>query len=129
MKFTIYRATKSFMNTLNHDSDNLNLHRNRSHEGLGQKGFNAMVRTAQIMIDKCFLVPAAVVEAQLNEVFELTNTINRNWVENNEVTVIDESAFLSSSSVGDVFVDDKGQAFIITAFEIAPVDLTNVQWS
>ena len=116
MKFTIYRATKQFMSTLNHNHDNLTLHRNRSHEGLGDKGLQDMVNTVQAMADKGFLVAAATVEAPLNEVFELTNSIERNWLDN-------EAAFFSSSSVGDVFVDDKDQAFIITCFEIAPVKL------
>lgn len=123
MKFTIYRATKQFMSTLNYNHDNLTLHRNRSHEGLGGKGLQDMVNTVQSMVDKGFLVPAATVEAPLNEVFELTNSIERNWLDNNEVTVINEAAFFSSSSVGDVFVDDKDQAYIITCFEIAPVKL------
>lgn len=122
MKYTLYRATKKFMSTLNHDDSNLNLHRNRSHEGLGEEGLAKMVATVQEMLDKGHLIPAATVTTEFDGVYELTNTIQHNWIDNEGVEVIDESAFLSSTSVGDIFTDENNQAYIVTCFEIAPVE-------
>lgn len=121
MEFTVYRPTRLFMSSLNCNTANLKLHRERSFERLNS--YEGMVKANQEMIDKGLLIPAAIVEGDLDNIFERTNTISQLWSENDTVTVINESAHLSSSSVGDVFIDESNQSYLVTCFEIAPITL------
>lgn len=120
--FTIFRATKDFMDTLNSNKVTLDLHRRRSFD-FDDKN-DEMVKANQGMLDQGYLIPVATVECSLNDLFTLTNNITHSWLDNEEVTLLDDNGFISSTSIGDVFTDQSGQALLVTMTNIVPVDLT-----
>ena len=128
MKYTIYRATHAFMDALNRDKALLGLHRSRSCSFFDDtERKQETVDAINTMLIQGHLVPAAQVEAaSKNELFRLTNTINKPWTENTEVSLIENSdAFLSSSSVGDIFVDENGLAYLIESYGFTLLNVEN----
>lgn len=122
MRYSVYRATIEFMSSLNHDNNNLKLHRDRQFEH--SSGSAIMLTAIQSMLNKGFLVKAATVDCELNELYEMTNSIESDWTANPNVTIISKFAFMSCTSVGDVFTDNvTGQAYLVGTFEISKVSL------
>lgn len=119
--FTLYRATSSFLENINQNKDHLNLHRDRIFVG---NDLVSSVNAIITMLKSGFLVPAATCVAKNeDDMFRLTNSITCNWTDNDEVNVLDDSAFLSSTSVGDIFKDEDGQFFIVSNFSMEKISL------
>lgn len=114
-KLTVYRALNTFMNQLNSDKAMLELHRDRSCS-FGDS--DAQLNAINTMLSQGYLVPAATVVCNdLDQAFTLTNSISRSWLENDAVTVLENTdCFFSSSSVGDVFQDEDGTFFMVDSF-------------
>jgi hypothetical protein len=118
-KFTVFRKTREFMSMLNKDSDMRMLHINALfHLDSNKIAVDKAEKSIQALFDLGHIKPAAVVECSKDDLFCITNSINHNWTENKEVTLLDghESLFLSSSSVGDVYLDENGQVHVFAAF-------------
>jgi hypothetical protein len=119
--FTLYRATSSFFNTINSNKEQLNLHRERT---FVRDDLTPSVDAIITMLKCGFLVPAATCMAEnVEDMFKLTNSITCTWTDNKEVNVLDYSAFLSSTSVGDIFKDESGQFFIVANYSIEKISL------
>jgi hypothetical protein len=104
--FTIYRATKSFLDTVNGNEANLNIHRDRS---TTNKEVAAQANIT--LLQRGHLVAVATVTCAPQDLFELTNSINHFWGINEEVTLLPaviEDGFMSSSCMGDVYKDEEG---------------------
>lgn len=109
--FTVYRSTIAFMNTLNDSAQNLDLHRQRSLEGN-----DLAVQAIKTLLNSHHVIPVALVtcNADNDDLFRLTNSINDFWGNNTEVELLAsaEQGFMSSSSVGDIYQDSAGQFFV-----------------
>lgn len=115
--FTMYRPTQSFMASLSVSSDRLELHRDRTCCGYGEKSLPRALTAINTMLDNGYLVPAAVVNCEFDRVFETTNTISQSWLTHDEVEPYGDDGyadmFMSSTSVGDIFSDADGKFFIV----------------
>jgi hypothetical protein len=121
-KFTLYRPTSKFFNTLNSNKENLNLHRERT---FVRDDLTPSVNAIIAMLKAGHLVPAATCIASNHEdMFRLTNSIDCAWTDNKEVSVLNNDAFLSSTSVGDIFKDDEsGQFYIVAGCSMEKISL------
>lgn len=119
--FTVYRTTTAFMDTLNNSTHNLDLHRQRSLDGndLAVQAINTLLNSQK-------LIPVALVtcNADNDDLFRLTNSINDFWGNNKEVALLAnaEQGFLSSSTVGDIYQDCTGQYFVYQCAGVMPFD-------
>lgn len=125
--FTLYRPTNAFMDTLNDDAYNLDLHRMRTMFGIGESFKREATMALNTMLDKGYLTPAATVKCTPEDLFRLSNTITKNWTLNDEVSVIDTNAFLSSTSVGDVFTDEAGCFYVVSADGFVELDREEIK--
>jgi len=104
--YTIYRATETFLESLNDNVHHLNLHRDRSvcnEEVAAQANIK--------LIQRGHLVEVATVTCEPADLFKLTNTIHDFWGNNDEVTLLPAATnggFMSSSCMGDVYKDEEG---------------------
>lgn len=122
--FTLYRTTIAFMDTLNSDTYNLNLHRMRSMISIGESYQREALECINLMLDKGYLIPAATVICKSEDLFRVTNTISRNWMLNEGVSIVSSEAFMSSTSLGDVFTDETGQFYVVGENDFLPFDRT-----
>lgn len=117
--FTLYRPTQAFRASLSVNTYNLELHRDRTCCGYGEKSLLRALMAINIMINKGFLVKAAIVDCEFDRVFEKTNSISQSWLHNHEVKPYDTgddgygNVFMSSTSVGDIFSDAEGRFFLV----------------
>lgn len=116
--FTIYRPTTTFMNSLNSDEANLNLHRDRTSfkDSTSTRPINAI----REMVKSNKLIPAAKVNCTKDNLFEKTNSIVSSWLNNKEVETISQDAFMNSTQVGDIFKNDEGDFFVFGPYSIDP---------
>lgn len=117
--YTIYRPTETFMSALNEDKALRELHLRRSNSLFDDdRRKQDAIDAINTMLREGHLVPAATVIAEHhNALFRLTNSINHPWIENDGVTLLENSgAFLSSSSVGDIFTDQNGHIYLIESY-------------
>lgn len=118
---TVYRPTNAFFDAMKVSTDLLNLHRERTCS-FGKAGeADGTLVAINTMLANDHLVPVATVTCEtLDDAYMLTNSITRNWTENDEVTVLDgHDGFLSSSSVGDIFKDSDGTFQLVESFGFA----------
>lgn len=112
-QFIVYRTTQEFMRSLNVNPANLELHRRRSLDGS-----EAAIEAILALLKAEQLVPVAIVSCsnENDELFRITNSINEFWGNNKEVWLkpAAERAFMSSSSVGDIYKDHAGYYYIYT---------------
>jgi PBP1b-binding outer membrane lipoprotein LpoB len=112
-QFTVYRTTQDFMESLNVNPTNLQLHRQRSLDGseTAIEAIKALLKAEQ-------LVAVAIVNCSTenDDLFRITNSINDYWGNNAEVSLEPnaERAFMSSSSVGDIYKDQSGEYYVYT---------------
>lgn len=123
-QYTAYRPSCSFMDSLNRNKQNLELHRRKNTFTLSNEAevLHDVVDALNTMLKAGYLLPAATVKADSDDAFfRLTNTITKNWTENDEVTVLDNDSdvFFNSSSSGDIFCDEQGQFYLICSFGFA----------
>lgn len=119
--FTLYRATSSFLDAINNNEEYLNLHRERTFVG---NNLTSSIEAIVIMLKANHLVPAATCVAKDEEdMFRLTNSITCAWTDNKEVVILNSDAFLSSTSVGDIFKDECNQFFIVTDYSMEKISL------
>lgn len=109
----VYRFTSAFIN--NPSARELIGRRSIAFDGNCQDAIAANKE----MIKFGYLVPAAIVECSTHDLFELTNTINHDWTENSQVTVTNPDCRLSSSTMGDVYMDEYGELFMYTMSGVA----------
>jgi hypothetical protein len=83
------------------------------------------LEAVQKIYDLGHLKPAAIVDCSKEQLFTATNTIAYHWSENECVQLLDgaEKLFLSSSSVGDIFVDEAGKSHMYGHFGTWEADL------
>lgn len=114
---TVYRATQAFMKKLNSEPGFLNLHRDRSEPFSKGQDNDATLIAINTMLNNGYLVPVATLTCDtLDDAYRLTNSIVRNWTENNEVTLLEgHEGFLSSTSVGDIFKAQDGTFTLVEA--------------
>jgi hypothetical protein len=99
--FKVYRFTKEVMSSkmIDLDPEFFELFRSRpmfNQEDLAQWARNMVARFPQ------YIECGAVVDCHINDLFTLTNNIDRNWVENKEVSQVNPNTFNSSTQVGDL---------------------------
>lgn len=109
MKYSVYRPSRVFMNSLNNNEENLKLHRDR------QFVFGEYIERAAAanreLLNRGILSVAAIVEANdLGDLFEKTNSSYSSWLENKDVTLVEGYVrlFTNSSSAGDIMQDENG---------------------
>lgn len=130
-KFTIYRKTKEFMDILNGNLDMRELYTAASsYLNSGNELPNGTIpkktlEAVQKIYDLGHLKPAAIVNCSKDQLFTATNTIAYHWSENECVQLLDgaDKLLLSSSSVGDIFVDEAGKSHMYAPFGTWEVDL------
>lgn len=120
--FTVYRTTEAFMRSLNGNTVNLDLHRQRSNSESTES-----IEAIKTLLSSGLLIPVANVNCSpLNDdLFRLTNSITHFWGDNKEVELLtgSESAFMSSSSVGDIYKDNTGQYYIYCDIGVKPFNI------
>ena len=117
--FTIYRLTRRFIENSNKSKKESQLFFDRTSPfSFNKKGFQKAVDANNEFLRLGLIIPCALVDCAFENLFETTNTINRNWTENAEVTVTNADGFMSSTSVGDIFSDADGVFYIVTANNI-----------
>ena len=123
--FIVYRKTKTFMESLNTNDANLELHR-QSTSG-DARATNAIVS----LLDSKALLPVAKVTCSPDndQLFRLTNSIDDFWGNNPEVKLLPEAqrGFMSSSSVGDIYQDEAGQYFVYECSGVTAIEVLNVR--
>lgn len=69
------------------------------------------------------LVFVADVDCSMDDLFRVTNSIECGWFKNDEVTVTSDKGFMSSSSIGDLFVNSETEeVFLFTQKGIVQLD-------
>lgn len=87
--FTIYRCTQAFMSTLNRSIENRSTHRARTSTfGEDTESVNTQLQAIKSLLTNGHLLPVATVNCEENRLFEVTNSISRNWTENPEVCLL-----------------------------------------
>ena len=120
MKFIIYRATNCFVETLASDP-NLSLQNSRRSDC--GSDLRVVLEAIQTMNNQGKLIKAALVDCELDEVYERTSSINSDWTEHPSVTLLSSEACMSDTDIGDVISDDKGQVYLYRSKELVKVDL------
>ena len=116
--FVVYRFTRSFAEQAQHDRDLSELITRK----WGFKSIDEAAKLNQQLIEDGHLIPAAVVNCDLINLFTYTNSITSAWAENDNVRILNVDAFFSSSTKGDVFVDvATGQWYIYKSMSIEPL--------
>lgn len=124
MLFVIYRYQQGFTSKLESGSAELELHMKRTRAFGGETERN---KAAVAQINSGALKPAATVECTTEDLFRVTNTISKAWVENEEVIMFDENSFLSSTSVGDVFKAGDGNFYIVEEFGFSLLESDDIK--
>lgn len=120
--FTAYRFTTAFMGTLNDNPHNLELY--RVSKAMETPSLHVRAKAAlKYLKDAGHIVEAATVTCELQDLFEVTNSINHNWIENDEVSDVNSLAFLSSTSVGDIFKLEDGSYMVTAGIGYTPIEL------
>jgi hypothetical protein len=124
MLFVIYRYSQGFISKLEANSTELEQHRTRTSPFSKSKAHH---EAAALQLKSGALKPAATVECSKEDLFRVTNSINRSWIDNKEVIMFDKDAFLSSTSVGDVFKAGDGNFYIVedAGFALLEIDDMN----
>lgn len=121
--YTVFRATETFLRakSKNKALHELNSRRTFSLYATQHEQINDTISAINEMLSAGYLVPAATVQADThNALFALTNSIDAPWTDNPGVTIIPNSdAYLTSSSVGDIFSDQHGNMFLVLPFGFA----------
>jgi hypothetical protein len=123
--FTIYRCSHSFIKSLTFNPSNLALHVSRTvNLSINPPELTSMLQAIGELYKQGHLLPAAKVNCLPNDLFALTNSIERHWTKNAEVTVLPEAnAFMSSTSVGDLFSDADGIFYVVSCTGMLPLNL------
>jgi hypothetical protein len=124
MLFVIYRYQQGFTSKLQSAGTELELHMKRTRSFGGEAERN---KAAIAQLNSGVLKPAATVECTTEDLFRVTNTISKAWVENEEVIMFDENAFLSSTSVGDVFKAGDGNFYIVEDYGFALLESDDIK--
>lgn len=71
------------------------------------------------------LVFVADVDCSIEDLYRVTNSIESGWFKNDEVTVTSDKGFMSSTSIGDLFVNSETETVYLVT-QMGFVELDNV---
>lgn len=123
MLFVLYRYSQDFISLLEDGGAAAELHIKRT---MPFSGANERHQAAVEQLKSGALKPAATVDCNPDDLFRVTNAIDCPWVENEEVLMFDENAFLSSTSVGDVIKAGDGNFYMVENTGYSPLHIDDL---
>ncbi|CAH7262836.1 conserved hypothetical protein [Vibrio chagasii] len=126
--YELIRFTKEVMTSpkCDEDAEMINFHHERRMKPFHDEELAEWTKELLVKFPSFYTV-AATVDCDLNNLFRVTNSIDSNWTENKEVSKVNEDAFLSSTSVGDLFKDlNTNEVYLVANFGFIKMEGLNL---